>query len=86
MNDEILDYLTRLDTLAEKAGGYVLNVNELNTNKDSSEEFTALRKYCIANKKRYQELNANDFKQIGIHYKNTIVTEDVKNNERDHKK
>jgi hypothetical protein len=69
LKKKILDDLNKLEKLAEEAGGYVVNINELKCDKRSSKQFTALRKYCVANKKKYQELNANDFKKIGIHFK-----------------
>lgn len=77
MERKIIEEILQLEKLAEESGGYVLNTNELKVDKQSQEQFTALRKYCVANKKRYDELNKNDFKIIGIKYKKVCEPNNV---------
>ncbi|BCN30292.1 hypothetical protein [Anaeromicropila herbilytica] len=69
MKKKWIEDINKLEKLADEAGGYVVNINELKKDKKESKKFIAIRKYCIANKKNYQDLNESDFKKIGIHPK-----------------
>lgn len=66
MSEQDIRVMRELDELAEKAGGYVLPPEEVKHSKKFEEDFTVMRKYCVANNKRFSELTVEDYDIMGI--------------------
>lgn len=66
MTKKVLVQIRELDSVAEKAGGYVADPKTLRPNPDGEANFSKIRQYSLKHRIPMHKLSEEDYKKMGI--------------------